>query len=326
MPVKIGVIVPSPLREQLFSVADIARLNKTGDVRWCESALNEEEAVAFLQDCEIAIGSWGTPFPSQLILDGCPHLRLWEHAAGTVKQMFGPHLAGRDLIIGSCAPGNAESVAEFTLGAMIMGIKCVFENAMANRNAIAQKAPASKSLFMSTVGIIGASQVGKRVISLLQSFEPRIILYDPCITKEEASKMGVELFTELPKLCAECDIVSLHAPWLPSTEGMMNAEVFQAMKPHAIFINTARGALVDETALIAELEKGRLFTFLDVTHPEPAAEDSPFRYLPNVILTSHIAGLPDYKIGRNAVNDVEAYLNGGKPLMVVTEDMLKTIA
>lgn len=326
MSVKIGVIVPSPLRERLFSPADQDRLNKSGQVSWCEKALSEEEAVEFLRDCEIAIGSWGTPFPSQLIMDGCKKLRLWEHAAGTVKQMFGPHLAGRDLIIGSCAPGNAESVAEFTLGVMIMGIKCVFENAMANRSATAQQPPASKSLFMSTVGIIAASQVGRRVIKLLQPFAPRILLYDPYVSEAEAKKMGVELFTDLRKLCSECDIVSLHAPWLPSTERMMNARIFKAMKTHAIFINTARGACVDEDALITELEKGRLFAFLDVTYPEPTAEDSPLRYLPNVLLTSHIAGLADYKIGRNAVDDVKAFLNGGKPQMVVTEDMLNTIA
>ena len=326
MAVKIGVLVPPPLRDKLFSAADQARLNRLGEVAWSENPCTVEEAVAFLRECEIAIGSWGTPFPCEAIMSGCPKLRLWEHAAGTVKQMFGPHLHGRDLVIASCAPGNAESVAEFALGAMIMGIKCVFENSMANRLGIAHHPANSKSLYMSTVGIIGASQVGRRVIEMLRPFAPRILLFDPFVTPQQAQAMGVELRDTIPALCAECDIVSLHAPLIPSTMHMMNAAAFQAMKDSAIFINTARGACVDETALVEELEKGRLFAIIDVTDPEPAPPDSPLRYLNNVVLTSHIAGLADFKIGRNAVNDVEAFLNGGVPLMVVTEDMLERIA
>ena len=84
--------------------------------------------------------------------------------------------------------------------------------------------------------------------------------------------------------------------------------------------------IVDEDAMVAELAKGRLFAFLDVTFPEPAAADHPFRKLPNVVLTSHIAGMADYKFGQQAVNDIAAFLRGETPLMVVTEDVLDRLA
>lgn len=102
----------------------------------------------------------------------------------------------------------------------------------------------------------------------------------------------------------------------------MGGPEFQAMRDDAVFINTARGVCVDEAALVAELEQGRLFAFLDVTWPEPPAADSPFRRLPNVVYTSHIAGPESANLGHQAVNDIAAYLQGGSPMAIVTEDML----
>jgi phosphoglycerate dehydrogenase-like enzyme len=127
-------------------------------------------------------------------------------------------------------------------------------------------------------------------------------------------------------MCAFCDVISLHTPDLPYTRHIMNATTFAAMKSDAIFINSARGNCVDEAALISELEQGRLFAFLDVSAPEPAAPDSPFRRLPNVVYTSHIAGPPAFHLGRQAVDDIEAFLQGRPPLCVVTSEELDRIA
>jgi phosphoglycerate dehydrogenase-like enzyme len=107
---------------------------------------------------------------------------------------------------------------------------------------------------------------------------------------------------------------------------MVGAEHFQAMKDDCVFINTSRGDCIDEEALIVELQKGRLFAFLDVSDPEPAALDNPIRNLPNVIYTSHIAGSTSYHIGDQAVSDIEAFANGNKPLMPVSWDMLARMA
>jgi len=98
------------------------------------------------------------------------------------------------------------------------------------------------------------------------------------------------------------------------------------MPDDCVFVNTARGMCIDEQALIAELEKGRLLAFLDVSTPEPAADDSPLRKLPNVVYTSHTAGGPGENIGRQAVDDVAAFLRGEQPTCVVTEDMLDRLA
>ena len=325
---KIGVVIHTALRELLFTPEDCARLNALGEVAWTDSLepVTVSQARKILHGCKVGVGSWGTPCPSPELLKGCSHLRLWEHVAGSVKHMFGPHLEGRDLIIASCKPAIAENVAEMTLGEIILGLRRVFENAVANHFGAAAKPAHLKLLSEATVGVIGASEVGRCVIRLLRPFGCRILLHDPHVSAEGAAEMGAALVAELLELCRESDVVTLHTPALPATRKLLGAQEFRAMRDDAVFINTARGECVDEEALLEALEAGQLFAFLDVTDPEPAAPDSPLRKLPNVVLTSHIAGPPRFNMGRQAVDDIESFLKGDLPLCVAREEDLDRIA
>ncbi len=321
---KIGVVIHTKLRDRIFTKEDMARLDQLGKVTWTDSPdpISLEAACELLHDCEVGVGSWKTPYPNAELLAACPKLKLWEHVAGTVKHMFGPHLHGRGLTIASCKTANADSVAEMTLGEIILGLRRVFENAAANRVGPTGKPANLKILWESTIGVVGASEIGKRVIRLLQPFGCSILLYDPYVSEAQATAMGVQLVTNLIDLCANSDVVTLHTPAIPETEHLMGVPEFRAMRDDVVFINTARGACVDEAALVTELEHGRLFAFLDVTWPEPPAADSPLRRLPNVVYTSHIAGPESANLGHQAVNDIAAYLQGGSPMAIVTEDML----
>jgi phosphoglycerate dehydrogenase-like enzyme len=326
---RIGVVIHVPLAERLFSPGDQTRLEKLGEVRWTASRepLTDAAAAELLADCEVGLGSWGTPCPkSAELVAACPGLRLWEHVAGTVRHMLGPHLAGRRLTIASCKTAIADNVAELTLGEIIVGLRRVPENAAANRAGTAPWPSQMKSLYRTTAGVIGASEVGKRVIRLLAPFDCRILLYDPFVTDRQAAAMGTKRVKDLMDLCRESDVVTLHAPALPSTAKMLCAAHFRAMRDDAVFINTARGMCIDEAALCEELAKGRLWAFIDVTDPEPAAAGSLLRRLPNVVLTSHIAGLPCHNVGAQAVDDVARFLKGKRPLCVQTPDMLDRIA
>ncbi len=326
---RIGVVIHTSLCDKLFSPEDRARLERLGEVRWTRSPdpIDDAAAADLLAGCRVGIGSWGTPCPqSAALMAACPDLRLWEHAAGTVRHMFGRHLAGRRLVIASCKTAIADNVADFTLGEILLALRRVFENAAANRAGPVPAPAAMKDIRGSTVGVVGASEVGKRVIRLLAPFRCRVLLYDPFVTDRQAARLGATRVRDLADLCRASDVVTLHAPALPSTAKMMRAAHFRAMRDDAIFINTARGMCVDEAALAAELAKGRLFALLDVTDPEPAAADSPFRRLPNCLLTSHIAGLGWFNMGTQAVDDVAKFLRGRRPLCVQTPDMLDRIA
>ncbi|HEB11942.1 MAG TPA: hypothetical protein ENI06_12110 [Spirochaetales bacterium] len=177
------------------------------------------------------------------------------------------------------------------------------------------------------MGIIGASRVGRQVIKLLKLFGPDILLYDPFVSQQEGADLGV-LKVELDELLKLADVVSLHAPLTQENGKMLNAKNLALMKDDALLINTARGALIDETALIEELARGRFFAFLDVTEPEPPAQNSPLRRLNNVVVTPHIAGCIEdcSHMSELAVEELRRFFGGEDLLHEITPDMFSRIA
>jgi len=160
----------------------------------------------------------------------------------------------------------------------------------------------------------------------LQQFDVTILVYDPFVSDEEAERLGA-IKLELEPLLRRADVVSLHAPAKPDTIHLLDARHLSLMKDDALLINTARGALIDEHALIAELEKGRFFAFLDVSDPEPPAIDSPLRRLDNVVLTPHIAGCIEdcSRMGELAVEELRRFFAGEPPIHRITPDMFNRI-
>ena len=325
---KVGILIHTPLRKQLFHAKSWDRLHEIVDVveHNVEHPVLAPEAAKQLADCDIAIGSWGTAIPTEELLASSPRIRLWEHAAGSVKHFDWPALAARKVTVASSKSAIAECVAQFVLGEIIVGLRQLWPNAMANRKGPTASPSGVKVLTSSRIAVIGASEVGRLVIEKLRPFGCEIDLYDPFVSAETAKALGVRLVPDLVEICREHDVVTLHTPPLPATRKMLGAIHFQAMRDDTIFINSSRGECIDEPALIAELGKDRLFAFLDVSHPEPAAANSPLRSLPNVVYTSHIAGPPSYLIGQQVVSDIEAFVRGESPRCVITKDMLDRIA
>jgi phosphoglycerate dehydrogenase-like enzyme len=216
-----------------------------------------------------------------------------------------------------------------TLGLMIVGLKRIWPLGQHVREGGWRESPywPSRELYGKTVGIIGASHVGRHVIELLRPFGARILLYDPYVSPEEAARLGVTR-AELDDLLCQADVVSLHAPAKPETHHLLDAGRLALMKDETLLINTARGTLIDEAALVAELAKGRFFAFLDVTDPEPPAADSPLRQLDNVVVTPHLAGCIEDcgRLGEMAVEELRRYFAGEPSLYEVTAAMLARIA
>ena len=229
-------------------------------------------------------------------------------------------------MVTSAAPAIADDVAEMTMGFMTMGLRRVFYLSRAMREG--EKKPGkteSRSLYRRTVGVISASQVGQRVMRLLQPYQTRTLLYDPFVTPERAEEFGAEL-ADLETIAREAEVVTVHAPKLDATYHLWNETHFKLMRDDCEFINTSRGANIDEAALIAELQKGRFSAFLDVTDPEPPAMDSPLRRLPNVVLTPHCAGLQSYRIGALVVEELRRFFANQDQLFQVKREMLDQLA
>ncbi len=294
-------------------------------------SFDDARAARLLAEAEILVTGWGSPTIDAAALALAPHLKLVAHSAGTVKGLLGDSLFDRGILVSHAAQANALPVAEFTLAAIIFAGKKVFQFRdfyVADRDrtrTIPMQAEAIGN-YRRTVGIIGASRIGRRVIELLAPFDYRILLYDPMVGDAEATGLGAEK-TDLDTLMASADIVSLHAPSLPATRHMIDAGRLSLMKDSATFINTARGALVDEAALVAVLKTGRIDAVIDVTDPEIPEAASAFYDLPNVFLTPHIAGavgLERTRLGEMAVEEVIRFIEG-RPLLheIRREDMAR---
>jgi phosphoglycerate dehydrogenase-like enzyme len=158
--------------------------------------------------------------------------------------------------------------------------------------------------------------VGRLVRERLRPFDLRVVAYDPFVTPEEAHVLGVDLMS-LEDLFASSDVVSLHVPLLPETEGMILGSHLASMKRNATLINTSRGAVVREAEMVEVLgERPDLWAVLDVTHPEPPEPDSRLYNRPNVVLTPHIAGSLGNecrRMGRLVVDELRRYV-AGEPL------------
>ncbi|MCX5228123.1 hydroxyacid dehydrogenase [Streptomyces sp. NPDC006553] len=267
-----------------------------------------------LAEAEILLTCWGaTPLTAD-VLDRAPRLRAVVHAAGSVKHHITEACWDRGLRVTSAAAANALPVAEYTLAAILFAGKRVLGSAQRYAELRADHAWLTESAtwgnYRRTVGIVGASRIGRRVIDLLRPFDIEILLYDPYV---DVPPPGVELVTDLDALCARSTVVSVHAPQLPSTTHMIGAPQLAAMRDGTTLINTSRGSLIDERALLPHLTSGRLHATLDVTDPELPPPDSPLYTLPNVLLTPHVAGSLGNELHRmtdQALDEVGRYVRG----------------
>lgn len=274
------------------------------------------EARRILKDTEILVTGWGCPYIGAAALAAAPHLRMIAHAAGTVKYIVDPAAFAAGITVSHAAEANAVPVAEYALAAIIFANKHVFElrdlyrrDHMRRSTWALMDEPIGN--YRRTVGLVGASRIGRKVAELLQMLDVEVLLADPYAQPADVRRHA--RLVSLDTVMAESDVVSLHAPLLPSTRHMIAARELKLMRDGAALINTARGALIDEEALIAELQTGRIRAVIDVTDPEIPAEDSPLYDLPNVFLTPHVAGAGGTERGRlglMAVEEVERFVAG----------------
>jgi phosphoglycerate dehydrogenase-like enzyme len=250
------------------------------------------DVAAVLGEVEVIVSGWGSPKIDTAVLDAAPRLRAVIHAAGSVRHHITDACWDRGVAVTSAAWVNAIPVAEYTLAAILFANKQVLRLSSAyraRREGIDLLAVDGIGNYRRTIGVVGASRIGRRVLELLRPHDFDVLLYDPYVTAEAAAKLGARP-VGLDELCAVSDIVSVHAPELPETFQLIDRARLGLMRDGATLINTARGSLVDQDALVDELSAGRLHAVLDVTTPDVLPADSPLYELPNVLLTPHIAG------------------------------------
>lgn len=318
--------MPESTYRMFFDAEMEAELRALGTVVRCldAGALSDDAYAALWVDADAAVTGWGTRFPSAELLGRCPRLKAVCHTAGTVRGV--PREAiERGLTVTSARSAIARTVAEFCLmNAMLLlrRMPAYIDRDPERWAALAggKGRPEGRTLFGKTIGLVGLGCVGRTFRAMLASFGCRVLVFDPFVSAEVASAEGVEPVA-LDDLLRRCDVVSLHAPDIPETRGMIGARELATMRDGAVLLNSARGRLIDTDALTAEMQRGRLLAAIDVTEPEPLPEDHPLRHLPNVVWTPHVAGPTpdDYPhLTRTALDDLRRCLAGEPPRYAIS--------
>jgi phosphoglycerate dehydrogenase-like enzyme len=276
-----------------------------------EHIADQSELIARLRDSEVVVAMRErTPFPAD-VLKQLPALRLLV-TTGPRNASIDVHAAKAQGITVCGTTGTGTAMPEITLG-MIIALTRNFAQEDAAVRAGEWQHTIGPGLAGSTLGVIGLGRLGIPVAQLAQAFQMSVLAWSPNLTQDRAEPYGVRA-VDKRTLFAESDVLTIHMPLSSRTRGLIGAEDFALMKPTAYLINTSRGPIVDEAALVEALRAGRIAgAGLDVYDVEPLAADHPLRSLPNTLLLPHIGYVTtdNYRIWYGqVVEDIVAWSNG----------------
>ena len=334
---KATLLAPADTVDKVYGPDAVRRAHELCDVV-SESLLDSEPQTikAAVREAEVVLSTWGMPKLTEDILDAAPALRIIIYGASSVKGFVTDAVYDRGITVTTAAVANGTAVAEFAMALITLSLKGAWAHVFSIRDAgrsgwpggraAFKRAPwgVTRGLYGATIGVISASSTGRELLRLLRGYDCVALVHDPYVSDDEARALGAAK-TDLDDLMSRSDAVSLHAPNLPDLRHMIDARRLKLMKAGACLINTARGALVDENALVEELRTGRIVACLDVTHPEPPIEHSPLYSLPNVILTPHLAGaqaMDCRRMGALCIEELERYIAGKPALHPVSRERL----
>ena len=277
----------------------------------------EDDAAAKLADYEIIVGMRErTPFPASLI-NRLPALKLLI-TTGMMNQSFDMEAAKAQGVTVCGAGGLGQPTAELTW-AMILGLAChipTHDNTMKNGG---WQTTLNGMLQGKTLGVLGLGKLGGAVANVGKAFGMRVIAWSQNLKDERAAEIGAERVSK-DKLLAQSDYISIHLVLSDRTRGLIGPEDLALMKPTAYLVNTSRGPIVDQAALIAALRDGQIAgAGIDVYEVEPLPADHPLRSLDNVLLTPHMGYVAHDNIAHmysQAAEDIAAFLDGA-PIRVL---------
>jgi phosphoglycerate dehydrogenase-like enzyme len=324
----IAVIMPGWTYKRMFHQRDLDYLAEHASILPLVEPADMAAVKRSLAHAQYALTGWGSPRFEGELLQAAGALKMIAYSAGSVKGLVSDAVYDRGILVSTAAAANAVPVAQFTVAMMVSLLKQIpwltDAYTRGDMDEVQRRRAVVRELEEMNVGIIGASRVGREVIRLLKSYPKlKIFCHDPYLGEAAARELGVIKAT-LDEACA-CEVVSIHAPALPETRHMFSAGRLSLLPDHAVLINTSRGSLVDETALVAEVRRRPLYALLDVTDPEPPKADSPIRRERNILLTPHLAGATNQAcrtMGRLAIDEIIRHVRGEKPLHLVTREML----
>ncbi len=287
----------------------VRRLRERAEVKIFTAPFGEPAALAGFD--ALVANRERTRFTREL-LEQLPDLRIIAQTGNHIYHIDLAAAEARGVVVGKASGGYSIGAAELTIALALALTRRIPASDRSGKEG-QWRTPTTEVLYGKTLGIVGLGHVGRHVARLARAFEMRVLAWGRRLTDEIAASAGVER-RELDELLRASDIVSVHATLAPDSRGLLDARRIGLMKPSAYLINTARGPIVDEAALVAALAKHRIAgAGLDVFDVEPLLPGHPLTKLPNVVLTPHLGWPTDHAYARfaEAAADVLlAYLEG----------------
>lgn len=278
---------------------------------YSDKTTDPAELIRRTGESDIAIIA-NNPYPAEVVA-AAPNLKMLDVAFTGIDHVALEACKEKGIMICNAAGYSTQCVAELAIGLVIACLRNLSACETATRTGGVGGPLRGREIGGRTVGIVGTGAIGTMTARLFQAFGAKVIAYSRTV-RPEVEAMGVEYVT-LEELMAQSDIVSVHVPNNQETKGMISKELIAAMKPSAIFINVARGAIVDNAALAEALNAGKIagagIDVFDMEPPIPA--DYPLLHAKNAVLTPHVAFATDESMLRRAeivFQNVEAYLSG----------------
>ena len=279
------------------------------------TSYDEAEQMALVRDAEIIFAGWAAV--TRPMLEHARKLRMIEKWGIGVDRIDVEAARAMHIPLAITAGSNAGPVSELTIGLMLAVYRRIAQVDRALRQGQWLKSEMREIGYQiagKTVGIYGLGNIGRKVAQRLQGFECEVIYHDACRADAATEQRLMVRYVERDALFTQSDILTLHAPFIPETAQVVNAARIASMKDGAILINTARGELVDEAALVAALVSGKLRgAGLDAFAVEPVAPGNPLLTLDQVVVTPHVGGAVFdnvENVARHAIGNIMKVLKG----------------
>ena len=300
--------------------------SKFDEVIWNETGrkFTDEELIEKIKDVDAVITCWGSNKLTKEILDHAKNLKIVAHMAGSVAPIVSEELYDKGIkVIGANDDQFSESVAEGALAYMMMSLRKLDKVARVMKDEkeegweTIRKDPEYRGIMDRTIGIVSFGAIAEHLVRMLQPFHVKIKVYSRSISDEKLKQYNMER-ASLEEIFSTCDIISIHTAWNKHTENMISKDLLKMIKKDALLVNTARGKVIDEPAMIEELKTGRFYAVLDVFWKEPHPYEAGGLYdLDNVIIVPHKGGPTTDRypwIADAIIDEVYDYLAEGKPL------------
>jgi len=286
-------------------------------------------------EAEYIFSTWSMPSFTEAEIKKCfPKLKAVMYAAGSVQSFATPFL-NCGIEVFSAWAANAIPVAEVALSLILLANKGYHMSSYYTSKGFEMRGNGEKYVRINKgnygcyVGILGVGMIGSELCRLLKHHNLKVMAYDPFCSQEKAQELGIKL-ASLEEIFSSCEVISNHLANNAQTKNILNYNLFKLMHENVTFINTGRGAQVVESDLVRALkEKKYSCAILDVTEPEPAAADSPFYAMENVILTPHLAGSQNnewWRMAEYMYQEAVLHSRGLQTNFSVSLEMLKTMA